>query len=99
LSIAATPPRRLILVVTLETTPLQGRWKEAMHRTVSVYMADEIVLVQPVHDQHAPGLIPFQSVTPSQARDSAAFKHIRKRHRCSVVTDGKWSKPEDFCWL
>jgi hypothetical protein len=56
---AATPRRRPILVMTLETTPRQSRRKEAMHRTVSVYMADEIVLVQPVHYQHAPGVIPF----------------------------------------
>src|ERR1700730_12771522 len=42
---------------------------------------------------------PVQSVTPSQARDSAPFKHFGKVTPCSVVTDEKGQKRECFCWL
>jgi hypothetical protein len=49
--------------------------------------------------ERLPASSPFQSVTPSQVRDSATFKHIQKRHRCSVVTEEKGQKPECFCRL
>ena len=42
---------------------------------------------------HLPASSPFQSVTPSQARDSAAFKHFGNVTPCSVVTNEKVKNP------
>ena len=71
------------LVMTLETAQRQGRWKEALHRTVSVY---KLLIIDEI------GYLPL-----GREQANLFFQVVAKRYEkgATILTFGSWDQAFD----